>query len=72
MSTIKARVNPQKRITVTEYKVNASNLRLGDLLDVDTSGAEDGALLLYNNSQSKFEATPNLDNSNTKINGGNY
>lgn len=71
-NVLKSRVNPQKKLTVTEFKLNSSTIRLGDLLDVDTSAASDGALLLYNDDQQKFEATPNLDNRNTKINGGHY
>ena len=72
MANIKARLNPQKNITVSEYRLNTGNVRLSDLLDVDTSNASDGSFLLYNGDQQKFEATTELDNNNTNINGGHY
>lgn len=72
MANIKATINPQKNIQVTQYRVNAQSIRLGDLFDVDTSGTSDGGLLVYNDSTEKFEVTPELDNNNTKINGGHF
>ena len=72
MANIKATINPQKKIQVTQYRVNAQSLRLGDLFDVDTSGSSDGGLLVYNGSTATFEVTPELDNENTKINGGHF
>lgn len=72
MANIKATLNPQKKIQVTQYRVNTSTLRLGDLFDVNTNGASDGGLLVYNNDNSVFEVTSDLTNTNTKINGGHY
>lgn len=71
MANIKARINPQKTFTVAEYRLN-NNARLADLLDVDASGASDGAVLLYNGDSQKFEATTEMDNNKTNINGGHY
>lgn len=71
MANIKARLNPKKSITVAEYRLN-NNTRLSDLLDVDTSNVSDGGLLLYNADSQKFEATTEIDNNNTNINGGHY
>lgn len=72
MAKIKATINPQKKIQVTNYTVNAQNIRFGDLFDVDTSNSTDGGLLVYNGETSTFEVTPELNNTNTKINGGHY
>ena len=69
---IKAVVTPQKEIQVTEYKINASSLRLDDIFDVDTSGASDGAVLVYSGDTSTFQATTIIENENTEVNGGNY
>jgi len=72
MANIKATINPQKKIQVTQYRVNAQTLKLGDLVDVDASGSTDGGLLVYNDTTATFEVTPELDNNNTKINGGHF
>ena len=57
---------------VTNYQLNAATLRLGDLFDVDTSSNSDGAVILYNSTSAKWEATTEMDNINTIINGGNF
>lgn len=71
-NNIKSRVNPQKSISVTEYRVDASAIRLGDLVDVDTSAVSDGAVLVYSGNSVSFEATTQIQNPNTKVNGGHY
>lgn len=43
---------------------------MGDLLDVDLTGIEDGAVLVYNMSREKFEAVRDLEKQN--INGGHF
>jgi hypothetical protein len=69
---IKAKVTPQNRLLVTNYQINASTIKMGDLFDVNTSGEEDGAVLIYNGTTSQWEATRFMDNINTIINGGNF
>jgi hypothetical protein len=71
-NNIKATVTPQNRLLVTNYSVSGGNLRLNDLFDVDATGLADGAVLLYNGNVGKWQATVNMDNNNTNINGGNY
>lgn len=44
--------------------------RLGDLLDVDTSGKVDGAFIVYNATTQTFEASLFLDRQT--IDGGSY
>lgn len=72
MANIKATVTPSNRLLVTNYSVSGGNLRLNDLFDVDASALSDGAVLLYNGNVGKWQATTQMDNDNTKINGGNY
>ena len=72
MANIKAKVTPQNKLLVTNYQVNASTIKLGDLFDVNPSGEEDGAILLYNGTVKQWEATTQMDNINTVINGGNF
>ena len=69
---IKARITPNQNFLVTNYQINASTIRIGDLFDVDSSGQTDGAVLLYNGTASKWVATTQMDNINTIINGGNF
>jgi hypothetical protein len=69
---IKAKVTPQNKVLVTNYQVNASTIKLGDMFNVDASGEEDGAVLLYNGTRAQWEATTQMDNINTVINGGNF
>ena len=45
---------------------------LGNLTDVDISGASDGAVLQYNGSTNKFEATNSMNNENLSILGGGF
>jgi len=69
---IKATVNPQQKLLVTNYNVSGGSIRIGDLFDVDTNNVNDGALLVYSESTGKWESTQTIENINTKINGGNY
>jgi len=69
---IKARITPNQNLLVTNYQINASTIRLGDLFDIDTSGATDGAVILYSGTTSRWIATAQMDNINTIINGGNF
>ena len=70
--SIIARVTPQNRVLVTNYRINASNIRITDLFDVDTTAVSDGALFVYSANTENWVATVNLDNINTIINGGNF
>jgi len=45
---------------------------LSNLIDVDMSGASDGAVLQYNGSTNKFEATNSMNNENLSILGGGF
>jgi hypothetical protein len=37
---IKARITPNQNFLVTNYQINASTIRLGDLFDIDCSTME--------------------------------
>ena len=71
-NVVKGKLNPQKNISVTEYRVDTQNIRLTDLFDVDTSQASDGALLVFSGETGNFKATTELKNENTQVNGGHY
>lgn len=72
MTIIRAKVTPSKEFLVTNYSVNAGNISLGDIFDVDISNVSDGAVILYNGIREVWEATPLMNNQNTIIDGGNF
>ncbi len=71
MSNIKAKVKQQKEITAKTVKVGGS-IRLGDLLDVDTTAQSDGVMMIFNGTTGKYEVTTQIQNENLNIIGGTY
>jgi len=47
-------------------------MRLSELVDVDLSAVEDGAVLVYDGITNKFVATVSVENPHTFIQGGNF
>lgn len=52
-------------------RVTAGLFNVANLGDVDLTNLENGSLLIYNNSTSKWTATKNIDEGQN-INGGSY
>ena len=69
---VKAKVQPNDTLLVTNYMINAQTLRIGDLFNVDTASAVDGSMLIYNANTTVWEATVQLDRKTQIISGGNY
>ena len=71
MANIKAKIrrNPDK---ITAQTLKVGNVALTDLTDINAAGTEDGAVLLYNGTSSKWDATTVVGNQNTNITGGTY
>jgi|13_taG_2_1085334.scaffolds.fasta_scaffold06958_3 hypothetical protein len=72
MSQIKARITPNQKLLVTNYRLNANTLRLSDIFDVEASNAQSGGLLIYNATTELWEAENIVENPGTQINGGDY
>ena len=83
MTTIRAKVtqggvlttatlSPQQTVLVNKVGIATGQIRLEDLLNIDADNALDGAMLVYNSSSQLWQAKEELDNQNTKINGGNF
>lgn len=72
VNRIKATPNQQKEIVAKTVKINATAIRLGDLVDVDTSGESDGVMMIYNGQTGKYEVTTQIQNENLNIIGGTY
>ena len=71
MATIKAKIrkDPNKIVAQT---LKVGNVALTDLTDINATGTEDVAVLLYNGTTTKWDATTDLGNQNTNIIGGTY
>jgi hypothetical protein len=68
-------VKPTKTVVSSVTIAPTTSISLGSLTNVDTSGADDGEVLLFDAANSKFiVAEPsNLDSNNiTSINGGQF
>jgi len=65
---IKATIKDQNDLRIRTSSFQSR--RLGDLTDVDTTNLQDGSVLVYNTSTTKFETTITLEKQ--IINGGNF
>jgi len=61
-----------KRVVVGKpiRRINTTTGSIDTLGGVDTSGKENGSILVYNSTSEKFEATKNLEEQD--VNGGQY
>lgn len=69
-NALKAQISQQQEIVAQTVKLGV--VKLQDLSDVDTSLLDEGSVLIYNSSSSKFEAKSEVSNSNTRIIGGSF
>lgn len=73
---LNVRLNSQKRIVVTEYKLNASIKNQVETLSAFhtaiNENAQDGSLITYVGNTSQWTAVTEVENPNTQINGGHY
>jgi hypothetical protein len=81
MTTFKGRINQNPNISakvkgdpnkIVAQTLKVGNVALTDLTDINATGTEDGAVLLYNGTTTKWDATTDLGNQNTNIIGGTY
>ena len=73
MANIKAKIKgTQDTITAKTVQVQAGDIKLGDLGDVNTQGQTDGAMMIFNSSTGKYEIKTEIQNENLNIIGGTY
>jgi hypothetical protein len=68
-------VKPTKTVVSSVTIAPTTSISLGSLTNVDTSGADDGEMLIFDAANSKFVVSEpsNLDSNNiTSINGGQF
>ena len=73
-ATIKSRIKLDSPVSVRTFALGITSLNLLDLNDIDATGLEDGAMMVYDGDTQKFKLTATLDHprSKTKIVGGKY
>ena len=69
---LKGKANAQQEIVATTMKIQAGELSLGDLADVNTSGQSDGVMMMYDGTAGEYKVTTQIENENLNILGGTY
>ena len=72
---IKVRVGQQNAVKVVSSISGSTSMTLSGLSDVDFSSLQNGSVLVYNSTTSKWESTLNLTpgvTQNLDINGGSF
>lgn len=72
MANIKGKIRKHDTIVAKTVAVQAGNLRLGDLADVDATGQSDGVMIIFNSTTGKYEVKTEIQNENLNIIGGTY
>lgn len=73
ISSVATKVKTSSSIPVRAQVIDVGSVNsLANLTDVDTSSASDGAVLQYNGTTNKFEATNSMNNENLSILGGGF
>jgi len=69
---LKGKAQAQQEIVATTMKIQAGELSLGDLADVNTSGQSDGVMMIYDATAGEYKVTTQIENENLNIIGGTY
>jgi hypothetical protein len=69
---LKGKAQTQQEIVATTVKIQAGELRLGDLADVNASGQSDGVMMIYDATAGEYKVTTQIENENLNIIGGTY
>lgn len=73
MANIKVKMTPQNNLLVTNYRVfQGSTVKIGDIFDVNTDGAVNGSMLMYNTETTVWEASEQIKDNNISIDGGEF
>ena len=68
---IKATINKRAKIQARTLDIG-SGIKLTDLVDVDASALDNGAMLIYDLSQQRFILTNRIENPDLRIIGGTF
>lgn len=70
--TIAGKIRKNEAIVAKTVAIQAGNLRLADLADVDATGQSDGVMIIFNSTTGKYELKTEIQNENLNIIGGTY
>jgi len=68
---MKGKINPTRSIQAKSVTLIPTQ-KLQDLVDVDTSGREDGSLILWDNTSQTFKVQGRVENDKVYIVGGSF
>ena len=69
---LKGKVRAQKEIVAQTVKISSGDVSLGDLSNVDTGGQTDGAMMIFDGTSGNYEMKTQIENTNLRINSGQY
>ena len=69
---LKGKVRSQKEIIAQAVGIGQFNVGIGDLTNVDTAGQTDGAMMIFDGTSGNYEMKTQIENSNLRINSGQY
>ena len=71
MAQLKATINKNAKVRARTVEVGAG-IRLTDLVDIDSSNLDNGAMMIYDLAQQKFILSNQIENPDLRIIGGIY
>ena len=69
---LKGKVRSQREIVAQTVKISSGDVSLGDLSDVNVAGQTDGAMMIFDGTSGNYEMKTQIENSNLRINSGQY
>ena len=69
---LKGKARGQQEIIAQSVGIGQFNVSIGDLTNVDVSGQSDGAIMIFDGSSGNYEMKTTVENTNLKINSGQY
>lgn len=71
-SRLKGKATSDKEIVAQTLKLSAGGVTLGDIANVNVSGQEDGAMMIFDGTTGEYKITTLIQNDNLNIIGGTY
>ncbi len=69
---LKGKSRSQKEIVAQSVGIGQFNVSIGDLNNVDVAGQTDGAMMIFDGSSGNYEMKTTIENTNLRINSGQY
>lgn len=69
---LKGKAAGTNEIVAQTVKINAGNISLGDISNVNVAGQTDGAVMIFDGTAGEYKITTQVENQNLNIIGGTY